>query len=126
MYRMAMVVVLASIVGAWAGPAAAREHWRRPVASGTLTGAFTYLRAEPYAAGRRRGMDWSVAPGARVAAACGGAVTFAGRVPGGWGRGVTVRCAGGDGLVATELGLGPIAVRSGSRVLAGATLGRAG
>ena len=103
--------------------AGARERWRRPLPGGAVAGSFTFERAAPYARGRRRGIDVRGRPGARVVAPCSGAVTHAGRVPGAWGRGVTLRCASG-GLVATELGLSSLAVARGARVPAGAAVGR--
>jgi murein DD-endopeptidase MepM/ murein hydrolase activator NlpD len=85
-------------------------------------GGVTYARTHAFAAGARRGIDVAAAPGARVGAACGGRVTFAGRVPSG-GRGVSVRCGG---LVATHLGLGRLAVRRGAVVAPGSRLGELG
>ena len=55
-------------------------------------------------------------------AACAGPVTFAGPLPR-RGLAVSVRCGA---LVATHLGLGRLAVRAGSRVVAGAPLGALG
>jgi hypothetical protein len=104
--------------GAWAAPRAA---WQWPV-RGAVVQRFSYSRARAFAAGARRGIDVAAAPGAHVGAACGGRVTFAGRVPAG-GRGVTVRCGG---LVATHLGLGRLAVRRGAVVAPGTRLGKLG
>jgi hypothetical protein len=118
---LAVVVVLVVLVLDGAGGAMARERWRRPLPGGAVAGSFSFERAAPYERGRRRGIDLRGAPGARVVAACGGVVTYAGRVPR-WGRGVTLRCAGG--LVATELGLASVAVGRGVRVLPGAVVGR--
>ncbi|HET6505260.1 MAG TPA: M23 family metallopeptidase [Baekduia sp.] len=100
--------------------AVASGRWRRPLPGGAIARPFTYERSAPFAGGRRRGIDVSGSPGARVGAVCGGVVAYAGRVPR-WGRGVTLRCA--DGLVATELGLASSTVGRGARVLPGATLG---
>ena len=102
--------------------AAARERWRWPL-HGDVVGAFRYASSHPFAAGARRGIDIAGPRGATVRAACPGRVTFAGRVPGARGLGVTLRC--GD-LVATHLGLGRVAVRRGARVVAGAGLGVVG
>jgi hypothetical protein len=115
--------VLATVL-AGAGPPAAMagERWRRPLPGGAVAARFTFDRAAPYERGRRRGIDLAGRPGAPVLAACGGAVTYAGRVPG-HGRGVTLRCGR---LVATELGLGSVAVRRGARVLPGTRVGRLG
>jgi hypothetical protein len=57
-----------------------------------------------------------------VLAACGGRVTFAGRVPRG-GQTVSVRCGP---LVATYQHLGAVAVRRGQIVLPGARIGKVG
>jgi Peptidase family M23 len=89
---------------------------------GAVAGSFAFDRAAPYERGRRRGIDLRARPGARVLAVCSGVVTHAGRVPR-WGRGVTLRC-GGDGLVATELGLASVAVARDGWVVAGAAVGR--
>ncbi|HYF28119.1 MAG TPA: M23 family metallopeptidase [Baekduia sp.] len=94
--------------------------WRRPL-DGDVVGAFAYDREAPFDRGRRRGIDLAAPPGTPVRAACGGAVTFAGRAPAG--RGVSLRCGA---LVATHLGLGAIAVRRGVRVRVGAVLGALG
>ena len=73
-----------------------------------------------FAAGQHRGADLGAPAGARVRAACGGRVSFAGRVPGG-GRTVSVRCGA---LVATYQHLGRVAVRRGQRLLPGARSAR--
>jgi hypothetical protein len=57
-----------------------------------------------------------------VRAACGGRVTFAGRLPGDHRAGVTVRCGP---LAATHLGLAGLLVRGGAVVVPGAPLGTA-
>jgi hypothetical protein len=121
---MALVLLVVSMLSATEGvdDAAARERWRRPLPGGAVAGSFAFDRAAPYERGRRRGIDMRARPGARVAAVCSGVVTHAGRMPR-WGRGVTVRC-GGDGLVATELGLASVAVARGEWVVAGAAVGR--
>ena len=75
-----------------------------------------------FAAGQHRGIDLAAPPGARVLAACGGRVSFAGRVPRG-GRTVSVRCGS---LVATYQHLGSVAVARGQIVMAGGRIGRAG
>ena len=114
------VLAIAVSVGAGLAPAAKGERWRRPLPGGTVVGSFSFERSAPYERGRRRGIDVAGRPGNRVVAACGGVVTHAGPVPG-FGRGVSVRCGR---LVATELGLGTVAVRRGARLLPGATVGR--
>lgn len=121
---MALVLLVVSMLSATEGVdgAAARERWRRPLPGGAVAGSFAFDRAAPYERGRRRGIDFRARPGARVLAVCSGVVTHAGRVPR-WGRGVTLRC-GGDGLVATELGLASVAVARDGWVVAGAEVGR--
>jgi hypothetical protein len=117
-----LLFLAALLVLAGAVPASARARWRVPLPGAAVLGAFTFDRAAPYARGARRGIDLRGAPGAGVVAACGGTVTFAGRVPG-WGHGVTLRCGR---LVATELGLASASapVGRGDRVLPGAVVGR--
>jgi hypothetical protein len=122
---MSRVVVLVLVAVAFAAldagvALAASGRWRPPLPGATVSGAFTFDRAAPYARGGRRGIDLRGLPGARVVAACAGTVTYAGRVPG-WGRGVSLRCGG---LVATELGLASAAVARGARVWPGAVVGR--
>jgi hypothetical protein len=115
--------LMALVVPRPAGAATAlRDRWRWPL-HGAVVGRFAYAREQAFAAGARRGIDIAAAPGAVVRSACRGRVTFAGAVPGGRGRGVTVRCGA---LVATHLGLGRLAVRRGARVLAGTRLGALG
>jgi hypothetical protein len=127
MPRFALLIVLATTVlaavCARADPVRAAERWRRPLPGGAVAGAFHFERSAPYARGRRRGVDFSGRPRAPVLAACSGRVTFAGRVPGWRGRGVSLRCGA---LVATELGLSVVSVRRGSAVLAGARIGTLG
>jgi hypothetical protein len=94
--------------------------WRPPV-GGAVIAPFDFDHARPYAAGRRRGLELAARRGEPVRSACGGEVTFAGRLPGG-GLGVTVRCGS---LAATHLGLAGAPVRRGARVRRGATLGTA-
>jgi hypothetical protein len=103
------------------GAASAAERWRRPLPDGRTIGSFSYDRADPYAGGRRRGIDLRGDPGSPVLAACAGRVSYAGPVPGRRGRGVTLRCGG---LVATELGLGSVSVARGEPVASGQALGR--
>jgi hypothetical protein len=121
MFRLVLVVLLGAVLSMLdVGAAAAAQRWRMPLPSPAVIGAFSFQRAAPYAAGRRRGIDLRGVPGARVVAACAGTVTYAGRVPG-WGRGVSLRCGG---LVATELGLASASVARGARLWPGATVGR--
>ena len=94
--------------------------WRRPV-EGEALRSFA-LGPNPYARGQHRGVDLAAAPGSPVRSACGGSVSFAGRVPGG-GLTVSVRCGS---LIATLQQLGAVGVRRGARVLPGTPLGLAG
>jgi hypothetical protein len=119
---LALALIVLLLPRAAAG-SVARERWRWPVPSHALAGRFAYSPRHPFAAAQRRGVDIAVRAGATVRSACGGRVTFAGRVPGGRGLGVTVRCGA---LVATHLGLGSVAVRRGARVAVGTRLGAAG
>ncbi len=96
--------------------------WRAPVPGAAVAGPFHFDRARPFAAGQRRGVDFTVRPGTPVLAACAGQVTYAGAVPHG-GRGVSVRCGP---LVATHLGLARVRVRRGAPVFPGQRLGDAG
>src|SRR3954468_18524918 len=118
---LALLALLLPRAAAGAGPV--RDRWRWPVPSHSLAGRFAYTPRHPFAAAQRRGIDIVAPRGATVRSACGGRVTFAGRVPGGRGLGVTVRCGG---LVATHLGLGSVAVRRGARVAAGTRIGAGG
>ncbi|MES1192804.1 MAG: M23 family metallopeptidase [Solirubrobacterales bacterium] len=121
MSRFVLVMLLAAgLFVLDAGAAAAAQRWRMPLPRATLVSAFSFDRAAPYVGGQRRGIDLRGVPGVRVVAACGGVVTYAGRVPG-WGRGVSLRC--GD-LIATELGLASASVARGVRVWPGAVVGR--
>jgi Peptidase family M23 len=107
-------------------PAAAAEEggprWRSPVAHAELAAPYAFDPSHPFAARQRRGVDLVAAPGTEVDSACGGLVTYAGRVPWG-GRGVTIRCGA---LVATHLGLEALTVGRGTRVVPGQRLGLAG
>jgi hypothetical protein len=121
MSRLVLVVLLvAGLFVLDVGAAAAAQRWRMPLRSAAVVGAFSFERAAPYAAGRRRGVDLRGEPGMRVVAACAGVVTYVGLVPG-WGRGVSLRC---EGLAATELGLVSASVARGTRVWPGAVIGR--
>jgi len=112
---------VASAVSVAAGPAsAASAAWERPI-DGPVLRPFA-VGPDRFAAGQHRGIDLGALPGFHVLAACGGRVTFAGRVPHG-GRTVSVRCGA---LVATYQHLGAVTVRRGEIVLPGARIGRAG
>jgi hypothetical protein len=103
-----------AVVAAAPPPTASpRAEWRRPV-PGAVSRPFAYLAAEPFVAGRHRGVDLAARPGAAVRATCSGRVAFAGRDV------VTLRC--GEWRV-THLPLTALAVRSGQRLRAGTRLG---
>jgi hypothetical protein len=115
------LLVLAVIVVCLVLPdRAAARAWERPVA-GPVLRSFN-LAADRFAAGQHRGVDLAAAVGARVTAACGGRVSFAGRVPRG-GLTVSVRCGR---LVATYQHLGAAAVSRGQVVVPGASVGTVG
>jgi hypothetical protein len=120
---VALALLAVVLPRAAAAPSRAAPPWRWPVDSRELAGRFAYTPRHPFAAAQRRGIDIVVAPGAAVRSACGGRVTFVGSVPGGRGRGVTVRCGA---LVATHLGLGRVTARRGARVVPGTRLGAVG
>ena len=65
--------------------AAPAHAWRRPV-PGPVARGFAYSPADPFAAGRHRGADFTARPGEAVRAACSGVVAYAGRGV------VTLRC----------------------------------
>jgi murein DD-endopeptidase MepM/ murein hydrolase activator NlpD len=112
-----LAAVVALLVPAASAPAGA---WERPV-EGPVLRPFA-VGPDRFAAGQHRGIDLGAPPGIRVLAACGGRVTFAGRVPRG-GRTVSVRCGP---LVATYQHLCAVAVRRGQIVLPGARIGKVG
>jgi hypothetical protein len=107
-----MAVLLAA-----AAPAGAA--WTLP-ADGPVVGRF-HVGPDPFAAGQRRGVDLSVAAGARVVAPCAGRVAFAGVVPR-FGAAISVRCGR---WTATVLGLSRPAVRAGASVARGSVVGTA-
>jgi hypothetical protein len=92
----------------------------RPVA-GTVVSRFTFVRAQPFQADRRRVLRLRGAPGAAVRAPCRGRVRFAGRTP--RGTAVAVRCGSWS---ATLSGLGAVERRAGAAVGAGRVVGRVG
>lgn len=111
---IALALTAATTAAARAGP------WQRPV-DGTVLRSFG-LSADRYARGQHRGVDLQAPLGSTVRAACGGHVTFAGRLPGG-GRTVSVRCGP---LIATYQQLGRIDVRRGQTLAPGASLATVG
>jgi hypothetical protein len=92
----------------------------RPV-PGAVVAPFTYVRADPFAAGRRRVLRLRATEGASVRAPCSGRVRFAGRTPRG-GYAVAVRCGPWS---ATVTGVAVATRRAGARVAAGTPVGRA-
>jgi len=120
--RSLLVIVLAVLLAGLAASAtsAVARGWIRPV-DGPIDRPFS-VSADRFAAGQHRGVDLGAAPGARVRAACGGRVSFAGRVPRG-GRTVSVRCGS---LIATYQHLGSVAVARGQVVMPGGRIGRSG
>lgn len=86
--------------------------------SGPVAARFAYERGQPFRTGQRRTLRFAAGPGSRVVAACGGSVTFAGRVPGG--GAVAVRCGRWSVTVG---GLARVTVRAGARVPPGRPLG---
>jgi murein DD-endopeptidase MepM/ murein hydrolase activator NlpD len=116
----ALVFLIAVLLTPPTEAVARAGSWQRPV-SGAVLRSFGIV-PDRYAAGQHRGVDLEAALGTSVDAACGGRVTFAGRVPGG-GRTVSVRCGR---LIATYQQLATIGVRRGQRLLPGARLGTVG
>jgi murein DD-endopeptidase MepM/ murein hydrolase activator NlpD len=120
--RLLTIVAAFTLLAAVASSAtsAVARGWIRPVDGPVLRGFA--VGPDRFAAGQHRGVDLAVAPGSPVLAACGGRVTFAGRVPGG-GRTVSVRCGA---LVATYQHLGSVGVGRGKVVMPGGPIGRSG
>ena len=120
--RIYLLTITAALLAGCAASAsaAAARGWLRPV-DGPVLRAFA-VGPDRFAAGQHRGADLGAPAGARVRAACGGRVSFAGRVPGG-GRTVSVRCGA---LVATYQHLGRVKVRRGQGLLPGAPIGTVG
>jgi len=114
---LALAVVAVCLV--LPGRAAARG-WERPV-GGPVLRVFS-VGPDRFAAGQHRGVDLAAPVGARIRAACGGRVSFAGRVPRG-GLTVSVRCGR---LLATYQHLGAAAVSRGHVVVPGASVGTVG
>jgi hypothetical protein len=118
------LVVIVALPGAASASPEAHGRWRGPLPGPLHVAArFRFDAAAPYARGARRGVDLTAPPGTPVLAPCAGTVAFVGALPG-RARGVTLACAGG--LRATELGLGVVSVRRGTRLRAGAPVGRLG
>lgn len=112
------LLALFAACAAVAQPAAGA--WRWPVRGEVLT---PFARGvDPYARGQHRGVDIAAPMGTVVRSACGGSVSFAGRVASA-GRVVSVAC--GPWSV-TYLHLGRLEARRGAHVAAGAALGTVG
>jgi hypothetical protein len=120
--RALLLTILAALLAGLAACAssAVARGWLRPV-DGPVVRPFA-VGPDRFAAGQHRGADLGAAAGSRVRAACGGRVSFAGRVPGG-GRTVSVRCGA---LVATYQHLGRMVVSRGQPLLPGAEIGTVG
>ena len=114
----AVLVVIAFAALALASDAAA---WTWPV-DGPVLQRFD-LGADPYAAGRHRGVDIGGVAAGPVAVPASGTVSFAGTVPTS-GRSLTIETA--DGYPVTLTHLGTIGVRRGDIVAEGVTVGTVG
>jgi hypothetical protein len=118
--RIASLVLLCAVAGAhWQVATAEAASWRAPV-NGDVVRSFAW-DGRRFAAGRHRGVDLAVAPGAPVRSPCAGPVAFAGTVPRAGGV-VSVRC--GHWRVSLS-GLREVRVRTGAGVRAGSVLAAA-
>ncbi|MFP5363114.1 MAG: murein hydrolase activator EnvC family protein [Thermoleophilia bacterium] len=119
---LAAVGISLGAAGVYAAPSAPAQArtWQRPV-DGPVLRVFL-LGSDRFAAGQHRGVDLGAPAGTRVRAACGGRVSFTGRVPRG-GLTVSVRCGR---LVATYQQLGAAFARRGRLVVAGGPIGTVG
>ena len=115
--RRFLLVLLAAL--ALAAPASA---WTWP-ASGSVLLPFSFDPAHPYAAGQHRGIDVGGSAGETIQAPAGGAVTFAGTVPGS-GKSVTILTPDGWSVTLTQLG--SITVTKGATVAEGDGVGTIG
>src|SRR5687768_3493720 len=121
---MRYIAFLAALVAAltFSPSAAAASDWAWPVRGDVVT---PYKNGDdPYASGQHRGIDIAAPVGARVEAAIGGRVTYAG-VAGSSGLTVGVRTDDGRFDV-SYLHLAAAAVREGDRVERGAAIGAVG
>jgi hypothetical protein len=115
--RRVMFVLIAALAVA---PAA--HAWTWP-ASGPVLAPFSFDPSNPYAAGQHRGVDIGGAVGDGVRAPAGGAVSFAGTVPGS-GKSVTIDTP--DGWSVTLTHLGSITAKEGASVAEGDAVGTIG
>ena len=122
--KVALLAAGASVALAAAPSAAiAADGWAWPVRGEVIT-AYSNDNSRPYAGGMHRGIDIAAPVGARVTAARGGRVTFAGALGS---AGLTVAIATADGLHATSyLHLSRITVARGDWVGAGQEVGESG
>lgn len=117
MRRLLLLCLLALVV--CVPPA---QAWSWP-ADGDVLDNFTFDRAHPYAGGVRRGIDIAGAAGASVRAPVSGTIAYAGSLPT---NGLTLTIATADGYSVTLVHLGSIAVKKGTSVDEGATVGTIG
>jgi hypothetical protein len=117
-----LLTTLALLTAFLGAPGAARAEWVWPLQGELIT---TYRNGDdPYAGGQHRGIDIAGSVGARVVAASGGQVRFAGTAGS---SGLTVSVRTGDARFDTSyLHLSTISVRAGQQVSAGETLGAVG
>jgi hypothetical protein len=110
-----------ALVGFLASTGTARAEWVWPLRGQVIT---TYSNVDdPYAGGQHRGIDIAGPVGARVVAAAGGEVHFAGTA-GSSGLTVSIRTA--DGFDTSYLHLSSVSVREGELVSSGDALGAVG
>lgn len=118
--RWPLPFVIAVVASVASPPLAIAGTWHSPV-QGPVLRLFS-VGPDRFAPGQHRGVDLGAPRGAQVGAACGGRVSFAGRVPRG-GRTVSVRCGH---LIATYQQLGAVTVRRGQAIAAGDRIGTVG
>ncbi|HEY6776737.1 MAG TPA: M23 family metallopeptidase, partial [Thermoleophilaceae bacterium] len=110
-----------ALVGFLASTGTARAEWVWPLRGQVIT---TYSNVDdPYAGGQHRGIDIAGPVGARVVAAAGGEVHFAGTA-GSSGLTVSIRTA--DGFDTSYLHLSSVSVRERELVSSGDVLGAVG
>jgi hypothetical protein len=124
MKRTGAVTALALVVLALVATEArgAPDGWAWPVKGQVIT-PYSNDNARPYAGGMHRGIDIAAPVGARVVAARGGVVTFAG--PLGY-SGLTVAVRTDDGYATSYLHLAAVSVARGDRLASGDRIGAVG